>query len=442
MWEKIFSPTNRYCEMLRSRQTNVEWFSEMELSVPPEDLLISQRSVHDFYSFVQNHVMVWMSPQSFILTSETAQAVRLDDPEIQHVLTIGIPSSSLLTSNTNMGLSVYSSCYMQAIHACDFLLLFFAKSNVPQVSLYGGSIHTILPVSGQVLSHFIGQATLQKLELLHVELDPVVCNALSVRGETSPATATTSISSFELKLLHCSVRRTAEAEDAFVRGLQSIRGTTELAGCWIDTRILAETLSGNECHLKTLKLTAHNGGPIDPIARSIKRNTGLVELVVGSMYVSDQDFIVLCDSLESHATVTTLDLSEAQTGTATTTAMSQENMTFWLQAIVQLLQVNTVLQTITLPDHLMTADIYHQEITPRLETNRFRLRCLAIQDISDTDYRVCAKLSGRELTNLPLQLARRRHTPNLVFMLLLHNVQVLTAFRCSRKRKRHRADAY
>jgi hypothetical protein len=73
--------------MLRSRQTNVEWFSEMELSVPPEDLLISQRSVHDFYSFVQNHVMVWMSPQSFILTSETAQAVRLDDPEIQHVLT-------------------------------------------------------------------------------------------------------------------------------------------------------------------------------------------------------------------------------------------------------------------------------------------------------------------------------------------------------------------
>jgi hypothetical protein len=89
MWEKIFSPTNRYCEMLRSRQTNVERFSEMELSVPPEDLLISQRSVHDFYSFVQDHVMVWMSPQSFILTSETAQAIRLDDPEIQHVLTIG-----------------------------------------------------------------------------------------------------------------------------------------------------------------------------------------------------------------------------------------------------------------------------------------------------------------------------------------------------------------
>jgi hypothetical protein len=193
--------------------------------------------------------------------------------------------------------------------------------------------------------------------------------------------------------------------------------------------------------LEDTKTHSSNGGPIDPIARSIKRNTGLVELVVGSMDVSDHDFIVLCDSLESHATVTTLDLSEAQTVTATT-AMSQENMTFWLQAIVQLLQVNTVLQTITLPDHLMTADIYHQEITPRLETNRFRLRCLAIQDVSDTDFRVRAKLLGRELTNLPLQLARRRHTPNLVFMLLLHNVQVLTAFRCSRKRKRHRADAY
>jgi hypothetical protein len=143
--------------------------------------------------------------------------------------------------------------------------------------------------------------------------------------------------------------------------------------------------------LKKLKLTTApsnnnsntNGGgqlpPIirmDPIARSIQANNkGLVELAFGYMPISDLDLAVLCNALASHATVTTLDLSQAQSATATATSIWPQ--TFWLQTIVQLIEANKVLQTVKLPKQLMTAmtaeDIYcyQEETVPRLEMNRF-----------------------------------------------------------------------
>jgi fumarate reductase subunit C len=446
MWEQFFSPTNRYCEMIRcarqQTQTDVDWFSEMELFISTEALLTSQRSVHDFFSFAQNHVVVWTHSQAFITTMtfyEFHQVVPFTTthPQMHHVITIGCRSS----------FSVFASGYAPAIAACDFLLCFFVKSKVPSVSLHCyKSTNNTLPVSAPALSHFVGQATLAKLELCNVDLDANFGRALSLRG--------TSISNFHLTLECCSAHCSAgggEELDVLIHGLQSIRGSLEVNGCWIDSHIIAATLSGDNCHLKRLKLTAasnHNsnssggggGRPIikmDPISRSLHANkTGLVELAFGCMPISNRDLAVLCDALASHATVTTLDLSQAQP-----TMSTQESMTFWLQTIVQLLKANNVLHNVKLSKHLMTAmtdeDIYcyREEIVPRLEMNRFGSRLQAIKAVPDTDFR--AKLLARELA-----LPSVRHSPDLICMLISENAQLVASYRCSRKRNRHRADAH
>jgi hypothetical protein len=451
MWEQFFSPTNRYCEML----DRVDWFSEMELCVPPEVLLNSRRSVHDFYSFAQNHVVVWMSPHAFITTmtySHQREPLPVDaymHPQMHHMLTIGSRSS----------FSVFASEYAPGIAACDFLLCFLAKSKVPNVSLrrFNGAI--TLPVSFQALSHFLGQATLATLELYHVCLDINFGHALTLRGLFSSST------DFNLTLECCSVHPNAcegEALAILVHGLQSITGALEVNGCWIDSHILAAALSGDNCHLKKLKLSTapsndnsniHGAGdgrlpPIiwmDPIARSVQaNNTGLVELVFGCMPISDRDVAVLCDALVSHATVTTLDLSQAQSAAATPTATSmwpQESTRFWLQKIVLLIKANTVLQTVKLPKQLMTTmtagDIcwYQEETVPRLEMNRFRPRLETIRAVPDTNLR--AKLLAHELTVPSVQ-----HSPDLIWMLISENEQLVASYRSSRKRKRHRADVY
>jgi hypothetical protein len=352
-----------------------------------------------------------------------------------HVLTIGSRSS----------FSIYASNYAAAVAACDFLLCFFAKSKVPNVSLHRcyTDITTTLPVSAQALSHFWGQATLAKLELYHVGLDETFGHALSLRGSSS-----SSSSNFELALERCGVHcRAGGGEEAVViHGLQSIRGALEVNGCWIDSRILAATLSGDNCHLKKFKLTTapnhYDNSLMDQIAQSIQaNNTGLVELEFGCMPISDRDLAVLCHALTSHTTVTMLDFSQAQEPGTASTMRSQESIAFWLQTIVQLLKANTVLDTIKLPKHFMmratTENIYcyQKEIVPRREMNRFRIRLDAIKNVPDTAFR--AKLLARELA-----LPSVRYPPNQTFMLISTNVELVASYCCSRKRKRHRADVY
>jgi hypothetical protein len=226
---QFFSPTNRYCEMLRSASESatdakIGWFPEIELCVPPVDLLTSRRSVHDFYSFAQSHVVVWMSPQAFITTMMSRNNHNLSEPllpdtysepllpdtymhpQMHHVLTIGNRSS----------FSVFASEYAPGIAACDFLLSFLAKSKVPIVSLHCSE--STLPVTAQVLSQFLSQSTLAKLELYNVDLDDNFGHALILRGISSST-------NFNLTLECCNSAGQGEALAILIQGLQSITGS-------------------------------------------------------------------------------------------------------------------------------------------------------------------------------------------------------------------------
>jgi hypothetical protein len=85
-----------------------------------------------------------------------------------------------------------------------------------------------------------------------------------------------------------------------------------------------------------------------------------------------------------------------------------------MNAIIQMLHLNTVIHTIELPDALYTEEVYLNSILPRLEMNRtcFEVQRLAVKR---ADPSIRPQLLGRALHVV-------RFNPNLVFQFLSENV--------------------
>jgi hypothetical protein len=86
-----------------------------------------------------------------------------------------------------------------------------------------------------------------------------------------------------------------------------------------------------------------------------------------------------------------------------------------MQALVDMIKVNTSIHRINLRDYYIQHDIYRESVIPYLETNRFRPRLLAIQKARPIPYRT--KVLGRAL------LAARTDA-NGFWMLLSGNAEV------------------
>jgi hypothetical protein len=99
---------------------------------------------------------------------------------------------------------------------------------------------------------------------------------------------------------------------------------------------------------------------------------------------------------------------------------SDEQKTRRARALAEMMQNNTVLQTIELSEGQYNQQIYTEEIRPNLETNLYRPRVLAVKKTKDRPFR--EKVLGRAVYSV------RSHHPNLVWMLLSENVD---AFVCS-----------
>jgi hypothetical protein len=89
-----------------------------------------------------------------------------------------------------------------------------------------------------------------------------------------------------------------------------------------------------------------------------------------------------------------------------------------IQALLDMLKVNMLIQAIDLDAHYQNHELYQESVEPYLDTNRFRPRLLAIQQTRPIAYR--AKVLGRALLAV-------RTDPNLFWMLLSENAEVVFA---------------
>jgi hypothetical protein len=134
-----------------------------------------------------------------------------------------------------------------------------------------------------------------------------------------------------------------------------------------------------------------------------------VKLNLDNHLISDENWTILCKSLQGHTTLTSLDLDD------TGHLLSAEQTTQRTNLLAEMLQSNRVLHRISLNEY--DDKIYAESILPHLETNFYIPRVLAIKK-ADIALR-------RPLLGLALQTKSVRSKSNLLWMFLSGNVDVV-----------------
>jgi hypothetical protein len=238
--------------------------------------------------------------------------------------------------------------------------------------------------------------------------------ALSV--DLCHALATMSRLDVELELRYCTLAD--DAAGAFVEYLQSDRGSVELISCNIGSRILADALTGNSRRVTSLKpysRALRNDAEMVILFVALANNRGLVELDMPFDSTNGDNWGILCASLKTHPTLTSLDLRDTRPRNPAgfRIVLTDEQKSHRTRMLADMVQRNTALHTITLSERERDEEIYTEEILPYLETNLYRPRVLAVKEIKERPYR--EKVLGRALHSV-------KSNPNLVWMFLSENV--------------------
>jgi hypothetical protein len=239
-------------------------------------------------------------------------------------------------------------------------------------------------------------------------MDEDVCRVLG--GYSRPG--------LEIVMSLCTI--TDAGASALVEVLGRNQGPIKLTWCYIDNVVLANGLRGNS-RLTTL-VPYLSGSDEDrnrqllAIAGALRENKGLVDLDLSrhetrNSTMSDEEWGAICNSLKTHPTLEVLNLPVTFRDDTATPAVLKSR----IQALVDMLKVNTSIRTIHLHDLYSEHELFRGSVIPYLEKNRVRPRLLAIQRSRPIPYR--AKVLGRALLAV-------RTDPDRFWMLLSGNAEV------------------
>jgi hypothetical protein len=340
-----------------------------------------------------------------------------------YIFCINVPSQDGGTiSRPTRSMYVDAPGLAAATSTCDFLLRLLTTSKQQDIRFYGPAEDCRLPFTGENLSRFFAESrSKQRVTLKNILLDEDQCHALAT------------VSRQELILEYdCRLKDDNGCHNSFIECLQGDRGPTELNKCSIDCRVLADALRGNTRVVK-LKLARHvttNTG-MNALARALAENHGLEDLSLYDHSISDENWEIMCQSLQSHPALTKLNLrSTGQViwvnGRCIT--MSRGQKVKRARALADMLLKNTVLQTISFSRYELDPKIYWELISPRLQTNLYRPRVIAINRAGG--------LLRRALLQRALQSESVRNNPSLVWLFLSENMDVFVSCGSSKEEKR------
>jgi hypothetical protein len=237
----------------------------------------------------------------------------------------------------------------------------------------------------------------------------------------------------ELNLNWCSLAD--DAAGAFVECLQSDRGPVGLHSCGIGGQIIANALAGDS---RVTRLEPDNRTDDDAdyafLFRALANNRGLVDLDLEDVSISDENWAILCESLQAHPTLTCLNLidtspnpfdddddddddNDNDSDEDDSSLMPDEQKTRRTRVLAEMMQQNTVLHTIHLSERERDVQLCTEDILPYLETNRYRPRVLGIKKAH--------LLIRRNLLGLALQTESVRNKSNRIWMFLSGNQDVV-----------------
>jgi hypothetical protein len=396
--EALFRPTTRF----RDSPSNLnlpEGFTEVELlpGLTVEDVLATGVTWEDFCRFLQGKI-VWMAPGVYI------SSLDFNGGSDTWVLVLGVPGGASMFVHVTRGTAAAA-----ATATCDFLMRLLATCENHDVYINGCFGEVTPPLSGAGLSLFFQESrdSLRQVTLCHMALDADQCLAL----------ATMSRLDVELRIHNCKLAD--DAAGAFVECLKSDRGPVKLICCEIDSQTIAHALTGNS-RVTTLKLDSRrtNDAGMALLVAALANNRGLVDLNLFNKNISDDNWTILCQSLQAHPTLTNLDLRNTRPRIRIVgIRLTADQKAHRTRLLAEMMRHNTILHTIALRENERDEQIYTESILPYLKTNRYRQRVHAIKK---ADVALRGPLLGRALQTEPV-----RNDSNLRWMFLSGNPDVV-----------------
>jgi hypothetical protein len=408
--ERLFSPCTRLFDDLQNQihpvvlqELNLQ---ELNLDVSTEDFLSAERA----FTYADLHAMIrdrdtiaWLTPHTSIVCSNG----RANQSYMQlHVR----PHCTFTFDADGKEVVAWARSPEHLLEICDVVLRLLAASVVNSVSLINrhNFARDAALINAPTLSYMMEHCQSMKyLSLLDLEMDENHCRVLGAYSRPG----------LKIELNRCKL--TSAGAGALAEVLGRNQGPTKLNCCDIDYCATADGLRGNS-RLKSLKQDfsgdfSVRNRQILAIADAVRENKGLVELSIrcfGAIdAMNEETWGAVCDSLKTHPSLEVLNLQRLHMrgGAPPVVIISR------MQALVDMVKVNTSIQMLNLDSHYSEHEIYRMSIIPYLETNRFRPRLLAIQKTRPIAYR--AKVLGRAL------LAARTDA-NMFWMLLSGNAEV------------------
>jgi hypothetical protein len=416
--QRLFSQCTHLQDILES-QGRLEEFGysyehvrEFNLDISTEELLTAERAFTyaDLYAILERgDTVAWFTPHASVVR---AGGVAHD---IWEQLGEGFQSYHLFFIVDGIPISAFADSLEHLLEICDVVLRLLAVSVVHSLRL----IHCNSPygafINAPTLAYFMEQCqSLEVLSLHNLNMDERHCRVLGDNSRPG------------LEIVLGSCRITSAGAGTLAEVLGRNQGPTKLDLCKIDNVVLANGLRGNS-RLKSLRLRfslSPNDGNREllAIASALKENKGLVNLNLSHDFtISDETWGVICVSLETHLTLEVLVSDHRFTATGDMfmddddAAPAPAVLKSQIQALVDLLKVNTSIHTIDVDSCYSNHELFRGSVIPYLENNRLRPRVLAIQKIRPIAYR--AKVLGQALLAV-------RTDPNRIWMLLSGNPEV------------------
>jgi hypothetical protein len=386
--------------------------TEVQLTEPVDDLIVRHRHSglrwEDVYLFVRKEKkLVWVSPTSFITTSADEHLFEVYD----YKLYFGVEWrrwTCIEGEEERLYLYTHKEAYEEPSQAAEFLRnLLSTKKGIGalwnMIGAFGGNPSGL--VSGPALSRLLSETD-------HHALGSLTFERLTLVEEHWLALTATCEQDLDIVFDNCTIADTGYG--AFLNFLKRT-GAISLCSCTIDAETLACALKGNTS-ISELRLHSYEADSdyISTVAQALAENEGLETLyLAGGVCVSDETWKTLFRSIQHHPQLEVLGL--IRTGGPATT-LSAESKTIRMQAIVNMLQSNRVVRSISLSKDERDDQIYQESILPHLQVNIYRPRVVLMQQISRPSLK--GGLLGRALHTV-------RNQRDLVWMLLSENAEIL-----------------
>jgi hypothetical protein len=399
--EALFRPSTRLRDSPSNRYLPEGW-TELELlpGLTIENVWATGVTWDEFHRFLC-HKVVWMAPNVYVCSRYLYGE---GDP---WVLRLGSDHGPYMFVRVRSGTDAAA-----ATATCDVFVRLLATSEEHDVYIRGCSDGVSTPLSGAGLSLFFQEShsCLRRVSLENMALNADQCLAL----------ATMSRLDVELRIHICTPAD--DAAGAFVEFLHGDKCPVALTCCTIDNQILASALTGNSrvTRFKPYNERTNDAGMAILVA-ALSNNRGLEDLDLREHAISDDNWSVLCESLKTHPTLTKLYLHctspRSPPSTRGRIVMTDDQKAHRTRLLAEMMQENTILNTLELSESVSDQQIYTEEILPYLETNRYRPRVLAIKK-ADLSLR-------RSLLGLALQTESVRKDSNLLWIFLSENADIL-----------------